>query len=417
MLNKRIKFISFFFLLIGCFSIFNAEKVTTASECGDNCRLSYPDDEEAQKDCEDKCKDLEKEADKLKDKIEVKNEQANTLNNQLDYINNQQNINQRNLNSTIKNINDLSEKINTLEKDIKEKEKEIAYQKKILSVLMQSYYDYNQQGVLGLILFNEAVASPFEKTDYIEQSGMRASELLENIKESQNKLISDQEELKKSQEESVALKSKLQDEKYNLQLTENTKQTLLTRTQGEEAKYQALLAEIEQQKLELFNFSSFGSYNIKSSDRPKDKDKLSTSWYYSQTDSRWGNLKIGVSSSKMKDYGCAITSVAMMYTYYGKKYTPKDILNKSDFAGDLIYWPSGWHHLYTTSYKSEVDSILKNDGVAIVHLKFSGGGHFIVIGGKDKKDYIVHDPYFGSNLYLSASLRLLGAHVDRVIYK
>ena len=396
-----------------------------ASECGDNCRATYPNDADAEKDCEDTCKDLEKQADKLKDQIDVKNKQANTLSNQLDYINNQQNINQRNLNSTIKNINDLSEKINTLEKDIKEKEKEIAYQKKILSVLMQSYYDYNQQGVLGLILFNEAVASPFEKTDYIEQSGMKASELLENIKESQNKLISDQEELKKSQEESVALKSKLQDEKYDLQLTENQKQSLLNQTQGDQAKYEDLLARVEQQKLELFNFSSASnlgevSNSVSSYPSPPSKYRAPTSWYFSQKDSRWGSQRIGNSKSLMKDYGCAVTSVAMVFRKNGSSTDPGKLAKEKIFSYDLINWPSSWSpgidRVSSISHGnvnwSTIDNYISKGDPVIVYIKKTNGrgGHYVVITGYDKKekDYVVHDPYFGPNLYLGTSRSLVG---------
>jgi peptidoglycan hydrolase CwlO-like protein len=417
LLNKNKKLILIIFILFGSFWVFNNSTVF-ASDCEDQCELAYPTDEnkDARDDCEDTCKDLEKKAKEYEKIIDTKVRQKDSLNNQLSYINTQQSQNQRTLNKTNAELEELSQKITNIEKDIKQKEKEIAYQKRMLSVLMQNYYDYNQQGILEIVLLNESLANPFEKTDYIEQSGIKVSELLDEIKTAQQDLVEDKEELQDSRDQSEKLKDKLQDEKYSLQLTENQKQTLLVKTRGEEEKYQKLLAEIEEQKKQLFNFSSFGSYDIGKYDKPSSKDALSTP-YYSQKDSRWAEMKIGVSSSKMKDYGCAITSVAMMYSHYGKSYTPKDILKKSDFAGDLIYWPSSWHHSYTTSYKSKLDSILKDDGVAIVHLKFSGGGHFIVVGGKDKKDYIVHDPYFGSNLYLGTSLKLLGAYVDRVIYK
>ena len=32
----------------------------------------------------------------------------------------------------------------------------------------------------------------------------------------------------------------------------------------------------------------------------------------------------------------------------------------------------------------------------------------MVVTGKDSKDYIVHDPYFGPNLYLGTSKALVG---------
>ena len=38
-----------------------------------------------------------------------------------------------------------------------------------------------------------------------------------------------------------------------------------------------------------------------------------------------------------------------------------------------------------------------------------GGGHYVVIHNKDSKDYVVHDPYFGANLYLGTSKALMGA--------
>ena len=182
---------------------------------------------------------------KYREIIEAETKKQTTFTNQLDYINNQQNINQKNLSNTIKEINDLSKKIIDLEKDIKEKEKEIIYKKKVLSALMQSYYDYDQQGVLELILLNEAFTSPFEKTDYIEQSGTKVSEILNEIKEAQKKLIKNQDELKESQEKNVKLKDKLQDEKYKLQVSENQKQSLLTEATTKKEKYEELLRSIE----------------------------------------------------------------------------------------------------------------------------------------------------------------------------
>jgi hypothetical protein len=39
--------------------------------------------------------------------------------------------------------------------------------------------------------------------------------------------------------------------------------------------------------------------------------------YFYQNDNRWGNEKLGTSSSLLKDYGCAVTSLAMVYAYAG----------------------------------------------------------------------------------------------------
>jgi len=44
------------------------------------------------------------------------------------------------------------------------------------------------------------------------------------------------------------------------------------------------------------------------------------SWgcYYNQRDSQWGNIGIGGSSYSMAEYGCLISSIAMVASHYGK---------------------------------------------------------------------------------------------------
>lgn len=428
--KKKYLFLSVIFLTAS-FSLAKFNKAEASDECKVDCDEQcaiYPADSDQNKDCrdqcqadEDQCKTLSSKAKVYEGILKLNGKQQSVLSNQLEGINQQQSQNYQKLKDAENKLDELTKTIKFLERNITEKEKNITYQKKILAGLIQSYYDYDQQGLLKIILLNNDFSSSFTgQTDYIEQSGIKVKDVLMEIKKTQQELVKNKEDLKKNYDDISQTKNELQDQKQNLQTTENQKQSLLIKTQGEEEKYTALLAQIEEQKRNLFNFGSFGSYSISEKDRPSSADQLSNSWYYSQKDSRWGNMNIGVSSDKMKDYGCAISSVAMVYTYYGKRYTPKDILKKFDFDGSLIYWPDGWKDTGYKSglnYKSILDNLIDNDDVAIIHLKFSGGGHFIVVGGKDKNDYIVHDPYFGSNIYLRASLSILNARVDRVIYQ
>ncbi|PIP28383.1 MAG: hypothetical protein COX29_01360 [Candidatus Moranbacteria bacterium CG23_combo_of_CG06-09_8_20_14_all_35_22] len=295
----------------------------------------------------------------------------------------------------------------------------------MLSVLMQSYYDYDQQGILEIVLLNETLKKPFEQTDYIEQSGIKVGEVLDEIKITQQKLLKDQQELKDSHEKSVELKEKLEEEKYGLELTANQKETLLAQTKNEEQKYQDLLARVEQQKLELFNFSSASnlteiSDSVKNYPTPPSKYQASTSWYFSQKDSRWGGKRIGNSSSLMKDYGCAVTSVAMVFRKNGSSTDPGKLSKEKIFYYDLIKWPASWSPRISLSSSvshgniswSKIDDSIDDGDPVIVYIKKTNGrgGHYIVITGydKEKKDYVVHDPYFGANLYLGTSKALIG---------
>ncbi|HAT73430.1 MAG: Peptidase M23 [Candidatus Moranbacteria bacterium GW2011_GWF2_36_839] len=238
MLNKKTKLI--FFIFIAIFSFLNLEKVF-AVDCEDKCKTLYPTDQTLQKKCSDDCDKIEK-YEKI---IEVKTKQLEVVNSQIGYINKEQAQNQQTLLETIKNLTSISEKITTLENSIEEKEKDIIYQKKMLSGLMQSYYDYDQQGILDIVLLDNTFTNPFGQVDYIRQSGVRVSDLLATIKKNQQELVDDQKELQGSYEQSEKLKKELQDDKYELQLSENQKQKILVETQAEKAKYEKLLSDIE----------------------------------------------------------------------------------------------------------------------------------------------------------------------------
>ena len=140
-------------------------------------------------------------------------------------------------------------------------------------------------------------------------------------------------------------------------------------------------------------------------------------WYFSQTDSRWGGNKIGNSKSLMRDWGCAVTSLAMVFREKGNSTDPGKLAKQQIFSGDLIDWPNSWDPGINLASSvshgninwSTVNTQIKKGNPVIVYIKRSrGGGHYVVITGKDNNDYIVHDPYFGPNLYLGTSKSLVG---------
>ena len=373
-------------------------------------------------DAKDECVKLEKKAKVCENLIRLKNKQEGVLSDQLDNINNEQKKTLTQLQEAQKQIQTLAQQIEGIASDIKNKESMLSYQKKILANLMQVYYDYDQQGVLSIILANGNFSEILNQSDYIEQSGIKVTDVLLEITKTKQELTDNQNALNQKKEKSDEMKLDLLDKKNDLQETENQKTNLLVQTQGEEAKYQQMLAHIETQKSELFDFSSASDIDeVISSvgNYPKPSSNLaSTSWYFSQRDSRWGDSKIGNSRSSMKDWGCAVTSVSMVFRKMGSSIDPGKMAKQKIFSGDLIKWPSAWDPgiklVSSTSHgnysKSTIDTQLSKGNPVIVHIKKSNGrgGHYVVITGKDKKDYIVHDPYFGANLYLGTSRALVG---------
>jgi peptidoglycan hydrolase CwlO-like protein len=397
-------------------------------DCEENCS-SYTDSDQ-KKDCVDQCNADEEKCEKLNEQAKTAEKNLNLVNktqdllqDQLDYINRDYEVTQVDLQKISSDVSELERKISSLERDISEKEKVVRHQKAILSGLMQSYYEYDQQGLLEIMILDKSLAESLNQSDYIEQSGVKASEILDEVQKTETQLIEERESLEKDREKIVKLQEELEYKKNNLELSQNQKLSLLEKTQGEEEKYEKLLEKIEKQKLELFNFSDASNLgevldSVKNYPKPDSKFYASTSWYFSQRDSRWGSQRIGNSKSLMKDYGCAVASIAMVFKKQGASIDPGRMAKQKIFEYDLIRWPGSWSPSISLASStghgniswSKIDSQIKNGNPVIVYIRKTNGrgGHYIVVTGKDSKDYIVHDPYFGANLYLGTSKSLVG---------
>jgi peptidoglycan hydrolase CwlO-like protein len=373
-------------------------------------------------DAKKECEDLEKKAKVYENLINLKNKQQDTLAAQMDAIDRDQAKTKSDFLKTQEESENLSDQIESLERQIQEKTREADIQKKILKSLMQAYYEYDRQGILELVISSDDMSDFLGDSDRIEQSGLKVKNILSDLQKNRAELLTDRKEIQEKKDEQEKKKAELADKKSELDATESQKQSLLAQTEGEEQKYKELLQRVEEQKKDLFNFSEASNVDeILNSvkDYPAPKSNLaSTSWYFSQRDSRWGSKKIGNSSSLMKDYGCAITCVAMVFRKNGVGIDPGKLAKEKIFYYDLINWPRSWPPgiALTSSIShgniswSTIDKKIKSGTPVIVYIKKtnSRGGHYVLVTGKDSKDYIVHDPYFGSNLYLGTSKSLVG---------
>jgi len=176
---------------------------------------------------------------------------------------------------------------------------------------------------------------------------------------------------------------------------------------------------------------------LEDADEPEE-GKASTKWYYSQRDSKWSNDSIGGTSLTMGDFGCAVTSVAMVFAYHDEDVEPDDIAEKTSyFYSGLMDWGDGGllskydmelkvRTGHSTSYVDwdDIEDYIEDDDLpVIVFIKGSGSnGHYVVVHGYDDEndDFVVHDPYWGSNLLLGTSKKIIksiygSASVDQVI--
>jgi len=369
----------------------------------------------------DKIQSLEEKAANYRKLIEIKKLQQGTLGNQLSLLETENQKLETEIEIKKEALGDVSSQVDRLNNQILEYEKSIQSQRAILGDLLRLYYE-NKRGDEIINLFgSENFYASLKNEDGILQAKEKVKEVVDNINALKNNLEKEKQAQEQKQNELKSLANQLDEKNKKLDATKAQKESLLVVTKGEEAKYQQLLAKVESQKQELLNIDELSTASGLSADAyDKPKDGLaSTSWFYSQRDSRWGNDEIGRSRSNMKDWGCAVTAVAMVFKYYGNSITPKTLADSSKyFSWDLIKWPTVWEKIKLVSGIAHgnikwatIDSEIKKGNPVIVYIKKSnrGGGHYVVIHHKlANGKYVVHDPYFGANIYLDTSRSLVG---------
>lgn len=357
--------------------------------------------------------------------IEIKKKQSETLGNKISSMESNIQEVKSQITDTENQIDGLNSQIQKLESQIKEKEIWIDSQKQMLVKLIQSYYQISQTSPVAIYLAQDNLTSFMLNKDRVSQTGDRIRETIDTMNSLKNEIRQQSDELSKRKADVVNAHQELQSKNDNFQSIKKQQTALLVQTQGEAAQYAELLKRVEEQKAELLDIDQFFAASGLSADsypKPDSKYFASTGWYFSQWDSRWGNTTIGKTKTLMKSYGCAVTSVAMVFKSHGGSITPGNLAKQPIFSGDLINWPDSWNNpklainVEGKSHKninwSTIDSEIAKGNPAIIYIGKSNktGGHYVVIHHKDSKGkYVVHDPYFGANIFLDTSRALVGA--------
>jgi len=453
--NKNKYFFKKLFLIMFFLSIFIPRQPIRADELDD--LLDETCKNLSEKECEDLRADAdlkESEFDSLDNQLKnaekllkLKKQQSQTLAGQVEILNTEIKDVQGDIYSLENEILNTQSKIETLKNKIKSKEDNIKDNQNNLGEMIRSYYRLSQDLGLSFLSKGGSLTKIFNQSDSLGQLSTKVNNILRIIREEKANLGKEREIHELEKGKLNLQKKELDKERQALSTKKNEKGNLLARTKGEEAGYQALIGKIESQMKQLLidvdslSVAEQGELDdiLKNADEPKE-GKASTSWYYSQRDSDWANDEIaGIDGLTMAKYGCAISSVAMVLKYYDENVEPDDIAKKtSAFASDgSIKWsyPTTKYDVVLDSSTGhgnidwdEVEDSINHQRPVIIFIKgsSSGSGHYVVIHGYDSKnkDFVVHDPYWGSNLLLGTSKKLVSniykrtATIDQmIIYK
>ncbi|MDF1497831.1 MAG: C39 family peptidase [Patescibacteria group bacterium] len=380
-------------------------------------------------------KNLENQAEEYNDLIKDLRIEEQSLENEIELLDAQ--VAQLNLEiqATQAQIEQTNLEINNILLRIQIKEEEIEKQKVILKNLIRTINNYDQETMLEIMLKSNEFSEFLNQAEYMNIVGEKIKEALDKLNRIRNELEEKKVEMIIKKDELSKLNNKLLNQKEIVDAQKNAKESLLKETRGKEYKYQDLLFNVRKQRKTILGDINKLKRDMQVeiaritalAERPSE-NLASTNWYFSQNDSRWKDMTIGLSSSSVDDYGCAIAAVSMIFKYYGIDIDPGRLSKQPIFYYDLIVWPKQWRFLdliknsyhksggLTTSDWNQIDREIANGHPVIVFIKAlgKGGGHYVVIHSKDSKGYIVHDPVMwngqsGANIYLSTTQKYISS--------
>lgn len=377
--------------------------------------------------------DLQKKINEFKDQQKVLEDQraeyaksllekqktAANLENQIALLDNEISLTKNKIGETELNIEKAILEIEKLNAEITKKGQDISRQSEVLSSLLREIFEQDSETTLSILLKNNNFSDFLNNAFYLEQTQNKISDSIENLKKLKEQSQWQRKQEVSKKEEMNNFKSELLGRQTELDLATASKKELLNKTKGEQSRYENLLKRVEEQRNEILGnieelmrqkaaeLARVQAGQFKPAPNPK-----AESWHYYQTDPLWGESFIGFSKSTMKEYGCAVASLAMIFKYHNLNITPGQLSRERIFYYDLIVWPQLWKSvglIINTNHRgvdwSSVDYYLENGHPVIVFVKADGrnAGHYVAIFDRDSRGYIVNDPMWGSNIYLDST--------------
>jgi len=380
---------------------------------------------ETEKELQQKLETLSQEKISLKRQIEYLDSQIAYNNLKIRYTQDQINLLRFDIEATKKHIEETEKRIQNLDEKIKET-------KKTLSLSLRDFYTSDQGKEILKVLFEKAsLADVFFLKTYYEKFQQKIENLLSKLekeKRDQQKikedLLKQKRDLERKKEDLEQYKVSLEDIKQKLAYDKRQKEVLLEITKGDEKKFQEIMENIKKQAENLLSgLRDFAAtLNIK---KLGNWARFEVPLFY-QTDPRWANLFLGPSPYTVGKYGCAVASVAMVFSYYGKNVTPATLAQDyqifacSGKTGDFC-WNNVSHYgmrvstLVGHTFPNEInlDNYFQPGRPMVVFVSRGDKkyrGHYVVVTGKVNNKYVVNDPILGT-VYLEDTKKMIHDYV------
>jgi peptidoglycan hydrolase CwlO-like protein len=336
-------------------------------------------------DCDQQCQ-LRKQIAEYQDKITQLQGQANTLSNQIASFNAQINLGELKIEQTEDQIKLLGGRIDQVQTSLTDLNK-------AFSARAVATYEMARVEAPIYFLLSGSINQAVSKFHYLQDIESADQNLL-------HRLQSAQVTYQNSKKQSEDLHKQLQTQQDSLNAQKFAKAKLLADTKGSEQNYQRLLAQAQAQLAAFRNFvSGQGGASILSG------QTFCNDWgcYYNQRDQEWGNQAMGSSNLSVAEFGCLVSSSAMIAKHYGRNINPGDIAGSvsaffSPDSGTALLWRditvNGTRIIRNSvgANTANIDSELAAGRPVIIGL-YNGPAHFIVLKSGSNGNYMMNDPF------------------------
>jgi peptidoglycan hydrolase CwlO-like protein len=365
---------------------------------------------------------LNGEIDSLKDKLATQQQVSTSLQAKIGALQTQIALTRAELGKTRAERAVLESKINDLNIRIAQAEAEIAEKKLLARKLIRVDYITGSASTAEILLGSSSFSDFYARATYAQNVRYRLELLVARLDALKAQLAADRVGLETSHREVSALEAKQASQEAELAGQQAEERRLLAQSKAAERELAVQIGrragEAEAIKDAIHRINSSPAEQQKKQQATVPPGERSGVPQYYQTDSRWGSNPMNGTSSTIRDFGCGITSIAMVLGYYGLARTPAQIAADYRYfwgSTDLIQWSGTDRGIsvategqfeWTRLARSQIFSYVQAGAPVLVWIDGAFGAntrHFVVLtGALDGGDYVMNDPVRGPNLRFGA---------------
>jgi peptidoglycan hydrolase CwlO-like protein len=345
---------------------------------------------------------LNKENQTLQQQAAQKKQEANTISGQISVLNNRISQTQSEIYIANQKITKLGTDITTTEAEIIIKQQELRKRQEQLGITLAQIYEDGQESKIEVIVKSSSFSEFINRAEYLEQVQSRIKSEADSVNATKNELNARKEQLQKDKQEVEKTKSDLVAKQSEIASQRGTQSYLLAMTDSQRKSYEAEISDNNARKGALWclvygcgSKSANGDIVVKNSFSPY-YSQLNYSDNYVEITSPWNTTsRVECPSCTIRNYGCLITSLAMVRSYFGSPTNPVQEAGRHTYTRDG--YMQGWDFAGRPKVnigKNNIGAYINAGKPVIVELDLGSYHHFIALFAGSGDTYYANDPAF-----------------------